>query len=343
MTPGSQAARCGKIEVGDTVSAVNDWRIGVAQSVEGILPGAPETPYIDVLDKIRNAGRPMRLVFYSWRQRQRFDRLLNLLIELAGGGEPGGAGGHHHHASGAAGGGHFGRSRASSAGMSGLNGRGKGAGGSGVRSGEAVSAALQQQSIGAAEINILLQLVGRPDGSLRDWYWSDAAEQAGAGAAAAAAASSAPESSALGDSAAPGRGAGISWHHVASALRGDGELYCMYRYISRESCSQFDSLPLTSLTISGGDAPFDSLNEGSGIVAPRGVACAAAGADATPRLRLAPPRPLPVRWACTACGYKNKEAQVVCGVCDTRAPDPSRRSFEPWSCASVGPMLRPLL
>jgi hypothetical protein len=26
----------------------------------------------------------------------------------------------------------------------------------------------------------------------------------------------------------------------------------MYRYISRESCSQFDSLPLTSLTISGG-------------------------------------------------------------------------------------------
>jgi hypothetical protein len=28
-----------------------------------------------------------------------------------------------------------------------------------------------------------------------------------------------------------------------------GELYFMYRYISRESCSQFDSLPLTSLTI----------------------------------------------------------------------------------------------
>jgi beta-glucosidase len=30
-----------------------------------------------------------------------------------------------------------------------------------------------------------------------------------------------------------------------------GELYCMYRYVLRESCSQFDSLPLTSLTISG--------------------------------------------------------------------------------------------
>jgi hypothetical protein len=30
------------------------------------------------------------------------------------------------------------------------------------------------------------------------------------------------------------------------------ELSFMYRYISRESCSQFDSLPLTSLTISGG-------------------------------------------------------------------------------------------
>ena len=46
VTPGSQAALCGKIEVGDTVSAVNDWRIGIAQSVEGsvvegILPGAP--------------------------------------------------------------------------------------------------------------------------------------------------------------------------------------------------------------------------------------------------------------------------------------------------------------
>ena len=30
-----------------------------------------------------------------------------------------------------------------------------------------------------------------------------------------------------------------------------GELYFMYRYISRESCSQFDSLPLTYLTIPG--------------------------------------------------------------------------------------------
>jgi prolyl-tRNA editing enzyme YbaK/EbsC (Cys-tRNA(Pro) deacylase) len=29
----------------------------------------------------------------------------------------------------------------------------------------------------------------------------------------------------------------------------DGELYFMYRYILRESCSQFDSLPLTCLTI----------------------------------------------------------------------------------------------
>ena len=31
--------------------------------------------------------------------------------------------------------------------------------------------------------------------------------------------------------------------------RSDGELSCMYRYISHESCSQFDSLPLTSLTV----------------------------------------------------------------------------------------------
>jgi hypothetical protein len=38
--------------------------------------------------------------------------------------------------------------------------------------------------------------------------------------------------------------------HSAS-LAADGELSFMYRYISRESCSQFDSLPLTSLTISG--------------------------------------------------------------------------------------------
>jgi hypothetical protein len=30
---------------------------------------------------------------------------------------------------------------------------------------------------------------------------------------------------------------------------GDGECSFIYRYISRESCSQFDSLPLTSLTI----------------------------------------------------------------------------------------------
>ena len=33
------------------------------------------------------------------------------------------------------------------------------------------------------------------------------------------------------------------------ALTAPGELYFMYRYILRESCSQFDSLPLTSLTI----------------------------------------------------------------------------------------------
>ena len=32
---------------------------------------------------------------------------------------------------------------------------------------------------------------------------------------------------------------------------GGGECSVMYRYILRESCSQFDSLPLTSLTISG--------------------------------------------------------------------------------------------
>ena len=35
-----------------------------------------------------------------------------------------------------------------------------------------------------------------------------------------------------------------------AALDDVGELYFIYRYISRESCSQFDSLPLTSLTIS---------------------------------------------------------------------------------------------
>ena len=36
----------------------------------------------------------------------------------------------------------------------------------------------------------------------------------------------------------------------------DGELSFMYRYISRESCSQFDSLPLTSLTITSLDIFF---------------------------------------------------------------------------------------
>ena len=41
-------------------------------------------------------------------------------------------------------------------------------------------------------------------------------------------------------------------HHDASdgcETLAPGEFSCMYRYISRESCSQFDSLPLTSLTI----------------------------------------------------------------------------------------------
>jgi hypothetical protein len=36
---------------------------------------------------------------------------------------------------------------------------------------------------------------------------------------------------------------------VERGVEDDGELYFMYRYILRESCSQFDSLPLTSLTI----------------------------------------------------------------------------------------------
>jgi hypothetical protein len=37
-------------------------------------------------------------------------------------------------------------------------------------------------------------------------------------------------------------------HAAESSGAAGGELYFMYRYISRESCSQFDSLPLTSLT-----------------------------------------------------------------------------------------------
>ena len=41
------------------------------------------------------------------------------------------------------------------------------------------------------------------------------------------------------------------------------ELSFMYRYISRESCSQFDSLPLTSLTISGGDGALQSFTSAS--------------------------------------------------------------------------------
>jgi Ca2+-binding EF-hand superfamily protein len=52
----------------------------------------------------------------------------------------------------------------------------------------------------------------------------------------------------------------IGESEVASALATVRELdhrglYFMYRYISRESCSQFDSLPLTSLTISQLDLP----------------------------------------------------------------------------------------
>jgi hypothetical protein len=43
-------------------------------------------------------------------------------------------------------------------------------------------------------------------------------------------------------------------------LDADGECSFVYRYISRESCSQFDSLPLTSLTISG--AFVGKYNEG---------------------------------------------------------------------------------
>ena len=39
----------------------------------------------------------------------------------------------------------------------------------------------------------------------------------------------------------------------------DGEYSFMYRYIPRESCSQFDSLPLTSLTISGARGVLQAL------------------------------------------------------------------------------------
>ena len=45
---------------------------------------------------------------------------------------------------------------------------------------------------------------------------------------------------------------------AADATSAHGELSFMYRYISRESCSQCDSLPLTSLTISGARAEMSA-------------------------------------------------------------------------------------
>ena len=304
VTPGSQAALCGKIEVGDTVSAVNDWRIGVGPGVEGILPGAPETSYIDVLEKIRNVGRPMRLSFFSWRQRQRFDRLLNLLIELAGGEELRSSSPPPLRS----------RSVSSGGGASRAFGRARS-----VSSFQQLAdgSAVHQQQIGTAEITTLLQLVGRADDGLRGWYWSADRKDANA----------ADNPSANGFGPESGAGTGVSWHHIASALRGD----------DRRTSSLL------------------SESSGTGIVAPIGVACersendsptvdrARRGGGGGATARIALPRQLAVRWACTACGYKNREAEVVCGVCDTRAPDASRRSFEPWSSASVGPPLRPLL
>jgi hypothetical protein len=41
----------------------------------------------------------------------------------------------------------------------------------------------------------------------------------------------------------------------------NGELYFMYRYISHESCSHFDSLPLTSLTVA---TALDGADVGEG-------------------------------------------------------------------------------
>ena len=55
-----------------------------------------------------------------------------------------------------------------------------------------------------------------------------------------------------------------------------GELYFMYRYISRESCSQFDSLPLTYLTIPGG--VFEEALEH--VAAPYAVAVAVSAGSA---------------------------------------------------------------
>jgi hypothetical protein len=66
--------------------------------------------------------------------------------------------------------------------------------------------------------------------------------------------------------AAEGGGGGGGGGRSASPTA-NGELSFMYRYISRESCSQFDSLPLTSLTISGGErdavVPFLAVAPGA--------------------------------------------------------------------------------
>ena len=53
----------------------------------------------------------------------------------------------------------------------------------------------------------------------------------------------------------------LSAGNAPLAKPSDGECSFMYRYIPRESCSQFDSLPLTSLTISGA-----RLNDGAAQV-----------------------------------------------------------------------------
>ena len=49
----------------------------------------------------------------------------------------------------------------------------------------------------------------------------------------------------------------------------------MYRYISRESCSQFDSLPLTYLTHTQGVPPSSGAG-GAGVPSPSAAACGAA-------------------------------------------------------------------
>jgi hypothetical protein len=69
-----------------------------------------------------------------------------------------------------------------------------------------------------------------------------------------------------------GYGSGTKWsgesdEETKSLLKQSSQsftsAYFMYRYISRESCSQFDSLPLTSLTISGGDGALQSFTSAS--------------------------------------------------------------------------------